>query len=87
VTRNPAYYIVAHASKLIRPGSVRINSNTTSDLPNVAFKTAAGELVLLVLNNTGSEINFNFGNPNQSFTTKLSGGAVGTFMWKPDSTN
>ena len=27
VTRNPAYYIVAHASKFVRPGSVRIATN------------------------------------------------------------
>ncbi len=27
VTRNPAYYVIAHASKFVRPGSVRIGSN------------------------------------------------------------
>jgi len=27
ITRNPAYYIIAHASKFVRPGSVRISSN------------------------------------------------------------
>jgi len=39
VIRNPAYYIIAHASKFISPGSVRIKSNIPENLPNVAFKT------------------------------------------------
>jgi len=86
VARNPAYYIVAHASKLVVPGSVRVSSNAISNLPNVAFKTPDGKLVLLVLNNTSAEISFNFSDGSQSFTTKLSGGAVGTFKWDPNST-
>src|SRR5208282_6922188 len=42
ITRNPAYYIIAHASKFVRPGSVRIASNIPAGLPNVAFKTPDG---------------------------------------------
>ena len=30
VTRNPAYYIIAHAAKFVRPGSVRIASNAAA---------------------------------------------------------
>jgi glucosylceramidase len=41
VTRNLAYYTVAHAAKFVPPGSVRIASNTLDKLPNVAFETAA----------------------------------------------
>jgi len=32
VTKNLAYYVIAHASKFIRPGSVRIGSTNTGDL-------------------------------------------------------
>lgn len=32
VSRNLAYYVVAHASKLVRPGSVRIASTTKGDM-------------------------------------------------------
>jgi glucosylceramidase len=49
VTREPAYYIVAHASKFARPGSVRIESNIPDGLPNVAFKTPEGKVVLSCL--------------------------------------
>jgi glucosylceramidase len=55
VTREPAYYIIAHASKFVRPGSVRIDSDTISGLPNVAYKTPAGNIVLIIQNTSGEE--------------------------------
>jgi glucosylceramidase len=38
ITRNPAYYIIAHAAKFARPGSLRIGSTVEDKLPNVAFQ-------------------------------------------------
>ena len=52
VIRNPAYYIIAHASKFVRPGAVRVASNMPEGLPNVAFQSPEGENVLIVLNDT-----------------------------------
>ena len=43
VTRNVAYYIVAHAAKFVPAGSVRIGSPIVSNLQTVAFKTPAGK--------------------------------------------
>ena len=48
VTRNPAYYTIAQASKFVRPGSVRIKSNIPDNLPNVAFESPDGKMVLIV---------------------------------------
>ena len=45
VTKNLAYYSIAHASKFIRPGSVRIASNYIDSLPNVAFATPSGKSI------------------------------------------
>ena len=81
VTRNPAYYIVAHASKFARPGSVRIDSNIPEGLPNVAFKTPDDKIVIVVLNDSGSEKSFNIKNGKETITTVLAGGAVGTYIW------
>ncbi|MEH6406329.1 MAG: glycoside hydrolase family 30 beta sandwich domain-containing protein [Leeuwenhoekiella sp.] len=50
VTREPAYYIIGQASKFVSPGSIRIESNLTKDLPNVAFKTPEGKTVLILQN-------------------------------------
>jgi glucosylceramidase len=81
VSRNVAYYIIAHASKFVRPGSVRINSNLISDLPNVAFKNAAGQKVLIVLNKSNNIKNFNIKFNGKITSVNLNAGAVGTFVW------
>ena len=81
VTRNPAYYILAHAAKFVRPGSVRIGSNITGNLPNVAFKTPEGKKVLIVINDNGTAQQFNIRFKNKMVTTTLEKGAVGTFVW------
>ncbi|MBW8325642.1 MAG: hypothetical protein K0M50_12830, partial [Prolixibacteraceae bacterium] len=81
VTRNPAYYILAHAAKFVRPGSVRIGSNITENLPNVAFKTPDGKKVLIVINDNGASQQFNIRFKNKTVTTTLEKGAVGTFVW------
>ena len=38
----------------VKPGSVRIETNSPGELPNVAFKTPAGKKVLIVLNTSAS---------------------------------
>jgi len=81
VSRNVSYYIVAHASKFVRPGSVRIDSNTPDNLSNVAFKTADGKKVLIVLNTASALQNFNIKFNNKIVTTSLGGGSVATFVW------
>jgi len=81
VTRNPGYYIVAHASKFVRPGSFRIGSNLLPGLPNVAFKTADGKKVLIVLNEGSASKTFSVKFQGKLFPATLNGGAVGTFVW------
>lgn len=81
VTRNPAYYVLAHAAKFVRPGSVRIASNSTSSLPNVAFKNPDGKKVLIVQNNTGGKKVFNVSFNGKTVSTSLEKDAVGTYVW------
>lgn len=81
VIRNPAYYNVAVASKFVRPGSVRIASNVVKALPNVAFRTPDGHIVLIVLNDSESTQQFNIGKSDKRVRVTLSGGAVGTYVW------
>ena len=81
VRRNIAYYTVAHASKFVRPGSIRIQSNTLDELPNVAFKTPDGEKVLIVANSSKSSQAFQIRYRNKSISSTLSEGAVGTYVW------
>lgn len=81
VARNTAYYSIGHASKFVRPGSVRVHSTTPTNLPNVAFKTPDGKKVLIVIN-TGTETkSFNIQFKGKIVSATLASGAVGTFVW------
>ena len=81
VSRNVGYYIIAHASKFVPPGSVRIASTKFTNLPNVAFETPAGKKVLIVINNDNSPAAFNIRFKGKWVTTGLPAGSVGTYLW------
>lgn len=81
VTRNLAYYTIAHVSKFVPFGSVRIGSNDLDNLPNVAFKTPAGKDVLIVANTSSSSQTFNVDYHKKAFISALAAGAVATYIW------
>jgi glucosylceramidase len=81
ITRNVSYYIIAHASKFVPAGSVRIASNMPDNLPNVAFKIPDGRIVLIVLNSGSSPQSFNIGFNGKLAATSLPNGAVATYIW------
>jgi glucosylceramidase len=81
VSRNVAYFTIAHASKFVRPGSVRIGSSVVSGLPNVAYKTPEGKKVLIVLNEGSLTQSFNIKFSDKYVTSSLEGGSVATYVW------
>ncbi|MBV4357260.1 glycoside hydrolase family 30 protein [Pinibacter aurantiacus] len=81
VKRNPAYYIIAQASKFVRPGSVRIASDEPQGLANVAFKTTDGRKVLIVLNESEQTQEFSVNDGVKTFKSSLAKGAAATFVW------
>lgn len=107
VTRNIAYYVVAHAAKFVVPGARRIASTAPHDrsialcedeqrpgvyrtnvvehadvLPNVAFRTPDGTIVLVAANNSWSKRSLHVQYNGKFAELKLEPGAVGTFLWK-----
>lgn len=80
ISRNVAYYIIAHAAKWVKPGAVRIHS-TTEVLANVAFLTQEGQIVLLVLNDGGEAQTFSIAWEGQNATAMLPANSVATFVW------
>ncbi len=107
ITKNLAYYTVAHASKFVRPGSVRISSTDANDaaivlttdeeraevtrstliehsnvLPNVAFRTPDGKIVLIVANDTWTASSVRIQYKGLFANLPLERGAVGTFIWQ-----
>jgi len=81
VQRNVGYYIIAHASKFVPAGSVRIGSSMATNLPNVAFKTPSGKKVLIVVNEGSVAEGFNIGYKGKYVFTSLNAGAVATYTW------
>lgn len=81
ISRNVSYYIIAHASKFVRPGAVRIASDNSTTLPNVAFKNTDGSKVLIVLNNETTAQTFNIKFNSKIVSTTLNAGAVATYKW------
>ncbi len=81
ITRNVAYYIVAHASKFIPPNSVRIASNNSGNIQTVAFERPDGKKVLIVENDGNNTETFNVKFKDLWFTTSLEGGWVATYVW------
>lgn len=80
-TRNVAYYIIAHASKFVPAGSVRIASTLSGNLQNVAFKTPGGKKVLIVENDGTTSESFNIKHNGKWILTSLEAGSVGTYIW------
>jgi glucosylceramidase len=84
IQRNVSYYIIAHASKFVRPGATRIASPGTdggSELPSIAFKNTDGSKVLIVLNSSGSTQSFNISFNSKIVTSTIEAGAVASYTW------
>jgi glucosylceramidase len=81
IARNVGYYIVAHASKFVPPGSVRIASTITNVLQTAAFLTPARKKVLIVENEDLAPNTFNIRFNGKWVTTTVPAGAVCTYLW------
>ncbi len=86
ITRNLSYYVIAHLSRFLRPGSIRVSSTAVAGLPNVAFSTRDGKAVLLVLNDRSDVQKFNIRFNGRNAVAFLTGKSVATFVWQFDST-
>jgi glucosylceramidase len=81
IARNVGYYIIAHASKFVPAGSVRIGSGTIQNVTTAAFKTPAGKKVVLAVNDGASPISFNIKFNGKWIKATLTAGAAGTYIW------
>ncbi len=82
VTRNADYYALGHASRFVRQGAVRIQSNSDmGGMKDVAFANPDGSKVLVVLNGGAAERTFTVWSGGHSFSSTLPAGAVATYRW------
>jgi glucosylceramidase len=82
IVPNVDFTAMAHVSKFLAPGAVRIESNTfgQGSLESVAFGNPDGSIVLIVLN-SGGAATFNIGWRKKYITYRLDPNAVATFRW------
>lgn len=81
INRNESYYIIAHASRFVPPGSVRIESNNVASIFNVAFKVPDGRKVLIVMNDGSTAASFNIKFKGRIAEASLPAGAAATYVW------
>jgi glucosylceramidase len=82
IKRNVAYYIIAHVSKFVPPGSVVIATNIPdNDLPNAAFKTPDGKKILVVLNDGATNKSFNIKYQDKTAVVNLPASSIASFIW------
>ncbi len=86
VRRNVAFYIIGHASKFIPLNSVRVQSKSTSQLPNVAVLTPDRRLVVLLLNKSPESKLVAVRSGKQSFQFQLSPRVL-SHLCRPSSSN
>ncbi len=74
--------MIAHAAKFVRPDSVRIYSDQQTSLPNVAFLTPAGYIVLIALNDEAEPRFFTIQFQGKKAVATLPASAVATYVWR-----
>jgi glucosylceramidase len=80
ISKNPAYYIVAHASKIVPSGSVRIASNETMSLRTVAYQRPDGKIAILILNLAEQPIDFQIRIGDKVLKDTLPGGGYSSYL-------
>lgn len=84
VTRNVEYWVLGHASRFVRPGAVRIGSQSgVQGIETVAFRNADdGSKVLLALNTGAAERTIAVHAGARWFSFAMPAGSVATFTWE-----
>ena len=77
------YYYLAHFSKYVRPGAVRIESRGEAPgLSAVAFRDTAGRKILQVVNSAKNKVGFGVAYRGKAVRAELPAISIGTFIWE-----
>lgn len=83
VTRNDEYYVLAHASRFVRPGAHRVESSMgANDVDNVAFANADdGSVALIVVNSAAEPRTVSIAQSGRTLRYALAPKSIHTFVW------
>ncbi len=81
VIRNPAYYIIAQASRFVPTGSVRIASNNDGEVINVAYLTPENRTVVILQNKKETIVKIQLHKNKKHLEVILSPKEIATLVW------
>ena len=83
VVRNSHYYDVAHCSKVLQPGAVRLGTSGYSavGLTYQLYRNPDGSYAALILNETGSDALLNFVTDNYAVACRIPARAIQSVTW------
>ncbi|KAF0199483.1 MAG: glucosylceramidase [Bacteroidetes bacterium] len=84
ITRNEEYYSIAHFSKFVRPGAVRIATTIPQSLQNtgaVGFQNTDGSKVLVLCNYNDTEKSLNVRQDKNNISYTIPAKSVATIVW------
>jgi glucosylceramidase len=87
VTRTDEYYALAHFSRFVLPGAVRLKSTDTDadkGIANVAFKNDDGSIVLVMVNINTEARRVSVAQGQMRFDYMMPAESVATLVWDPD---
>ncbi|HEX3777032.1 MAG TPA: glycoside hydrolase family 30 beta sandwich domain-containing protein [Polyangiaceae bacterium] len=86
VTYNVDYYALGHFSKFVRPGALRIASQSSNGaLHQVAFQNKSGQLTLVAHNTSQKALSVQIGQDANAMNVSVPAGAALTVSWAPPS--
>lgn len=84
ITNNVEFYSIAHFSKFVKPGAVRISTNVSQTLTNagaVAFQNADGSKAIIVCNYSSNDKSFSVKQGKNNFSYSIAPQSVVTIVW------
>ena len=82
VQRNVEYYALAHLSKFVADGAVRVKTNPVTAVKQVAFKNPDGSVAVIVLNDADALRRLNLVLDDVQVTANQEPGSVATYLIK-----
>lgn len=84
IVRNSHYYDVAHCSKVLQPGAVRLGTSgySAAGLAYQLYRNPDGSYAALILNETGSDALLNFVTDNYAVACRIPARAVQSVTWQ-----
>ena len=85
IIRNSHYYDVAHCSKVLQPGAVRVGTRgyETPGLLYQWYQNPDGSQALLILNDSSSEVRMNVISGKYALALKVPAKGIQSVIWKP----